>query len=653
MALPMTVRYTSRKSDSTYLQLVIRPLLDNCMYGYFYVREGMEKRAAGWLENTDIFIKEKEKYKLDVSKECIKGHEDLWNGDRQGDGVMVIVMKDNLEIFEKIFENTLNTGGLGNPGAVLPASVVRKCNSEIKNGNIAVTFSGHCEGMELLIYAKRDHELHELAKNKCGNYVQMAKDILREYSQKTGKPLEKTTKLERQILAAYLSGMGSGLFTRLRLGSSFNPTGLCSLFPERVRGGCLGFWEKDEPIQETMRIGFKDYLLYENGQKEKVVENILKRIASLKEIGYYPASYHNWDVREKTRIEIFGKKHKLPVFTKIFMEYYDTFDCDVPDEEITELNKLIDSGLLNSDALENEIFNYINKIRVHFGMVELEAKDLWNDLRLARIATQKDGDKIKIFLTGELKETFPTVISITFLDNKFIAVDKKRFPKKKKLPTDIKNAEKLDWKMEDLWKGCILAGIAKAIAAARLLQVANDHSWDGINFRVQEGHGYGVVSFADGYCSGVFYDGIHETHAKSAFEYFENAPKRNIELAEEALWCLDISQDNSVTKITTAFWGDSDGLFINDSFDDFLKYGGDLLKIQFMDIESAINVWTEDYAFSEQEIKLLKSLYERKIANPKEIIKLTKKEISVLCFDDGDELDIECAASFKEIGIYS
>jgi len=44
MALPMTVRYTSRKSDSTYLQLVIKPLLDNCFYrwGNWRLREEKE-----------------------------------------------------------------------------------------------------------------------------------------------------------------------------------------------------------------------------------------------------------------------------------------------------------------------------------------------------------------------------------------------------------------------------------------------------------------------------------------------------------------------------------------------------------------------------------------------------------------------------------
>jgi len=217
--------------------------------------------------------------------------------------------------------------------------------------------------------------------------------------------------------------------------------------------------------------------------------------------------------------------------------------------------------------------------------------------------------------------------------------------------------EKLDWSMEGLRNGCILAGIAHAIGAARYPAFAGEKSWDkdGTNYSIRDGEGSrGTVSFANGYCVGVFRNEQTERDFKPALEYLQNAPKEVIELAaREALrYVLDIVNDEPQPFITTAFWGSADGLYTNDTLDDFLGYGGYLLETQVLDVEAAISILAdEEYEFEESEVALLKRLYERKIAAPEARITLTEEEISMLN-PDGPKGVKECKISFKELGIY-
>ena len=116
-------------------------------------------------------------------------------------------------------------------------------------------------------------------------------------------------------------------------------------------------------------------------------------------------------------------------------------------------------------------------------------------------------------------------------------------------------------------------------------------------------------------------------------------------------YVLDYTKDGPLPFITTAFWGSADGFYTDDSFDDFLDYGGFLLERQIMDTESAISEWTADYGLEESEIALLKSLYERKIAAPDTRIILTEEELSMLNLDDPEGRE-ECEISFNELDIY-
>ena len=134
-------------------------------------------------------------------------------------------------------------------------------------------------------------------------------------------------------------------------------------------------------------------------------------------------------------VEVLGKAHKLVLYTDtkefVFNKDGKYFKDDerekmtIPDEEIAVLNKLIDSGFLNSDKFRNEVLNYINESRENIGMAKLEAADLWDDLDIRYIITRKkkDSNEIKVFLTGEIEETDPEHgISIGFLNNEIIEI---------------------------------------------------------------------------------------------------------------------------------------------------------------------------------------------------------------------------------------
>jgi len=84
--------------------------------------------------------------------------------------------------------------------------------------------------------------------------------------------------------------------------------------------------------------------------------------------------------------------------------------------------------------------------------------------------------------------------------------------------------------------------------------------------------------------------------------------------------------------------------------DQLIDNGGFLLEKQVMELDSAIKLWKEYYDMSEQQIKLLNLVYERKIANPSDILILSTNEIVMIGINNQEGLN-ESKVSFKEINI--
>jgi len=65
----------------------------------------------------------------------------------------------------------------------------------------------------------------------------------------------------------------------------------------------------------------------------------------------------------------------------------------------------------------------------------------------------------------------------------------------------------LPWNYKSLWEGCILVTIAHAISSACYPEFLYEHSWDGINYSVQDSaRARGTITFHEDYCVGAFRD---------------------------------------------------------------------------------------------------------------------------------------------------
>lgn len=216
------------------------------------------------------------------------------------------------------------------------------------------------------------------------------------------------------------------------------------------------------------------------------------------------------------------------------------------------------------------------------------------------------------------------------------------------------NINEVSWKMEQLWKGCILASIAHAIMVAHYPELSNEHSWDGINYNIQDSKGArGTITFNSEYCVGAFRnDNSDRIKAKQAKEYFLGAPKEVVNLAaDEALqYLLENVEGKVVPIITTAFWGIGENIFSIDSVEEMYRNGVFLLERQLMDCDSSIESWAEYYDMSSRQCNLLKTIFKKKINQKVGDIILSKDDIQQIGTSDTNGLE-ESRISFKEIGI--
>ena len=221
------------------------------------------------------------------------------------------------------------------------------------------------------------------------------------------------------------------------------------------------------------------------------------------------------------------------------------------------------------------------------------------------------------------------------------------------METDI---VEVGWTRQQIWRGSMLASIAHAIMVAHFPEIANEHSWDGMNYSVQDSAGTrGTISFHQHYCVGAFRNeqskrmSTGEVHAE---KYFKGAPEPIIELAEvETLqYLLDNINGNVTPVITTAFWRVGHHIVTNDEYESMIENGGFILETHVLELSAAIDEWVEYYDMNEKQIVLMNSIYERKVSNPEDIIRLTNDEINMIGSEDPEGLT-ESKISFEEIGV--
>src|ERR1700724_1147297 len=86
---------------------VIRPLLNDSKEALVY---GIKKESDLFRNNSEILINDRGKFKFDKSKECMKGHEYLWNVTRWARGSIVLILETNRINFSVIFKYCYRPG---------------------------------------------------------------------------------------------------------------------------------------------------------------------------------------------------------------------------------------------------------------------------------------------------------------------------------------------------------------------------------------------------------------------------------------------------------------------------------------------------------------------------------------------------------------
>ena len=150
--------------------LVLKPLLEKCSFSYAY---GLKEEDELVKLNSNILLFEKGKYKIDTSKECVIGHEKLWNvtGWKRG-SIIIIIEKDKVD-FSEILKNTYNPALLNTPNSGNTISAIKKCKEEAEKDNIAICISAS-NGIEWMqIYAKGNTfaEILKKAKENCQKII--------------------------------------------------------------------------------------------------------------------------------------------------------------------------------------------------------------------------------------------------------------------------------------------------------------------------------------------------------------------------------------------------------------------------------------------------------------------------------------------------
>lgn len=158
-------------------ELVIRPLLEKSTDTFVYTGRKEDFFLYGKmnspvnLEQIDILIKDRGKFKFDKTKECILGNEYLWNATTWKRGSIIFIIPEGLINFAELFKNTSKPGITATPNSGNNPSAIKKCREEAEKGNIAICLPAS-NGLEwMTIYAKGNlfKDIVEQAEKNCND----------------------------------------------------------------------------------------------------------------------------------------------------------------------------------------------------------------------------------------------------------------------------------------------------------------------------------------------------------------------------------------------------------------------------------------------------------------------------------------------------
>lgn len=201
-----------------------------------------------------------------------------------------------------------------------------------------------------------------------------------------------------------------------------------------------------------------------------------------------------------------------------------------------------------------------------------------------------------------------------------------------------------------LYKGCLLAAIIHAVAVSEYHEFNYEHSWDGVNYCMNNSQGCrGTITFDSEYIIAVFRDESQVDMDKDGMNLLDGIPDPILAVAKQETlqYVLDDMFGEVRPVITAAFWGDWETLYSSQSWEEILCNGANILHNQLLDDISAFQAWDDEYGLNNQQMELVQSLLQKKLENKDQLIKLSKDEMKCL-YGDIDE----CRESLQELGIF-
>lgn len=121
-----------------------------------------------------------------------------------------------------------------------------------------------------------------------------------------------------------------------------------------------------------------------------------------------------------------------------------------------------------------------------------------------------------------------------------------------------------------------------------------------------------------------------------------------IQVAKEEALQYVLEDVNGVAKpvITAAFWGTWKRMFSTQTLADILSNGGNIIHLQLLPFDSAMDEWRQHYDLEPRQIALIRCLFDKKIKSKAEVIKLFDDEIQFLYGDIE-----ECLVSLGELNM--
>lgn len=208
----------------------------------------------------------------------------------------------------------------------------------------------------------------------------------------------------------------------------------------------------------------------------------------------------------------------------------------------------------------------------------------------------------------------------------------------------------IDIKPKQLYEGCIQAAIAHAVAVGMYPELNYEHSWDGINYCMNDSQGCrATITFHNEYIVAVFQDIYKADWNTDALKFFSGAPQKIIQLAKDEALQYVLEDVEGIVKpvITAAFWGTWEQLNSTQSLPDITENGGYIIHSQLLPYHVAIDEWRDYYDLDAGQIALIQKLFNKKMNSNGEPLALQDDELQLLHGDIE-----ECLVSLGELNIF-